>query len=152
MEPQRVLIVEAVSLPDGRELPRWSYVWKMAEAEGGSILVEHRDREYRIPADRAVDTPVPSPPQDRLVALDPCFENLGPGFEEVLRNNDNMFAVHRCPHGRYFLEDARGGIAMYTLWIFLGEVDDPSVDRLERLWSDFHRLPSDAIFHLGLGR
>ena len=152
VEPKRVIIVEAVALPDGRGLPLWIYAWKLMPEQDGMITIEHRDREYRIPAKCAKDVPVTSPSCEHLCRLAPCFTDFGKNLTQVHQNAARMFSVYRCPHGNYFLEDVRGGIAMHFLWIFLGTVENPADDEWEFLWSKYHRLPSDAVYHLGIGR
>ena len=151
MEPQRVLIVEPVPLKNGLELSLWTYVWKLTPSQNGFISIEHRNREYQIPAQCAVDVPVAPPLKKQLCSLDPCFPMIPTGFEEVYVNETSYFTVHRCPHGNYFLEDVRGGIGMFSLWIFLGPVENQEADCWESFWTKFHYLPVDAIFYLGIG-
>lgn len=151
MKPKRVMLVEDIALPDGVLLPHWTYAWKLGDAQSGLVPVEYRNREYRIPAGQVVETPVPVPSPDRLAALDPCFNDLKDSVQTIFES-PSYFSVHRCPHDNFFLEDIRGGIAMYSLWIFLGRIETTDEDSLKRLWSGYHHIPDDAIFYLGIGR
>jgi len=146
-----VLTVESVSLNDGQELKAWSYVWQLAQEQGGMVAIEHRNREYQIPGRCITGVPVPAPSVERLCSLDPCFAEIGKNFIRVYRDEDRLFAVHRCPHGNHFLEDVRGGIGMFILWIFLGSLADQSAEGLEALWDKYHHMPHDAVFYLGIG-
>ena len=151
MEPKRVLIIEPVSLKDGNVLNRWSYVWKLREEKEGTVVIEHKNREYKIAAEYIVTTPVSAPSSERLVALDPCFLDLKKYLHKIYLDESKMFSVYRCPHSNYFLEDLRGGIAMFSVWIFLGSFNDQSSDHWKSLWKDYHCLPTDAIYYLGIG-
>lgn len=151
MEPVRVLIVEPVTLKDGQELKPWSYVWTIGQAQGDRVTIEHRNREYRIPGRCVAEVPVPPPSMEQLCAMDPCFAEVGKDFTEIYRDESRLFSVHRCRHGNHFLEDVRGGVGMFIIWIFLGSLSDQSTGSLEALWSQYHKMPHDAIFYLGLG-
>ena len=151
MEPERALVIESVQLPDGKWLQRWTFVWRLEPGQGEKVAIEHRNRQYRIPARCLVASPAPSPSRDRLLTLDPCYAGGRVELTEVYSDEKGLFAVYRCPHDHYFLEDVRGGIAMYSRWIFLGPLDPPDADACEALWHKYHALPDDAIAYLGIG-
>lgn len=150
MEPRRILVIDSIPLNNGQFLQQWTYVWKLEEELCGMVLIEHKNHEYKIPANQTVETPVPAPSMDRLTALDPCFVDLKRNLQEVYRNDSYMFIIYSCPHGNYFMEDTQGGIAMFNRWIYLSRVDDLSDDNLKRLWSKYHNLPYDALYYMGI--
>ena len=144
-------LLNQLSLKDGIVINRWSYVWKLGEEKAGTVVIEYKNSEYRIPAGYIVTTPVSAPSREKLAALDPCFSDMKKNLREIYRDESKGFSVYLCPHGNCFLEDLRGGIAMFSLWIFLGSFSDQSADHWESIWKDYHYLPADAIYYLGIG-
>jgi hypothetical protein len=151
MNPERIIIVEAITLKNGLLLKPWTYVWKLGKEQGSFITIEYRDQVYQIPEQYAVQIPVATPSKDHLCSLDPCFLDLRKNLIEIYRSESFYFSIFRCAHDNYFMEDIRGGIAMYSRWIFLGKINDLSPGNLKSLWSRYHNIPSDALFHMGIG-
>jgi len=130
----------------GRELPAGTPVWSHG---GGDI--EHRDQHARVDASAFVTLPVRAPSLDAVRALDACF-GLGPDAFEIEHADDaSYWSIARCKaHGRRFLRDMRGGVAMYESTTLVEDAerdDDP-----ETLWRRYHAMPIDLLFHLGRTR
>jgi len=141
MEPHRGILIEQVVV-GGRALPPGTPVWIHAERPHGEFDVEFQNHFERIPARSVAASPIPRPSIDELRAKDPCFGLGDDAFEEVFRE-DQLFAFHRCrAHGRLFLEDLRGGIAMYNRWILVTEGHESD---LRTLWSRYHAISDDVL-------
>jgi Lon protease-like protein len=141
----------------GRRALAGSYAWNLGPASDGRVLIELRGTRLHgvtaaVPQDALRDCPVPAPALEQLCRLDPCFalpvEDLV--TEEI--NRELQFTLLRCkPHGRLFLEDLRGSIAMYTRLILV----EPAAAEQEssaEIWRRYHELSDDWLNHLGIAK
>ena len=146
MEPKRGMIIRDIT---GRNLVLRAadYVWILGPPEEGCVLVEKKNKQEKIPGQAVVDIPVPVPDIKELRKKDDCFGRSDKHFKEVYRSEMHMFRLLRCKrHGKLFLEDTRGGVAMYNRLILLA--DDDTNESPETIWSRYHSMPDEWLKYL----
>ncbi len=148
--PERGLLVEPVRV-GGKEVPAGKYVWYFGDLSRPRVEVEYRDRRALVETKCLVATPVPPPDRARLQSFDLCFGLGIEAFVEVHRDSDLLFSVYRCKaHGAYFLEDVRGGILMYSRFVFIGRLESPSEREFVEQWERIHGRSDDSLFLEGV--
>jgi len=150
MEPKRGMIIRDIT---GRNLALRASddVWILGPPENGYVLIEKKNKQEKIPGHTVVEIPVPSPDIEELRQKDDCFGRSAEHFNEVYKSEMNMFRLLRCKrHGKLFLDDTRGGLAMYNLMVL---VDDKySKDTPETIWNRYHSMPDDWLRYLCIAR
>lgn len=87
------------------------------------------------------------PSLDELRKLDACFGLPDKAFEREHIDHDWYFEIVRCKaHGRRFLRDVRGGIAMYTRLTLLTEADTGSP---KDIWKKYHGMADSDLIRQG---
>lgn len=144
MEPKRMLVATEIA---GLEVGQ--YVWLIAELDDDRALIELGERRREVPLAALAATPVPAP-RERLLALDPCFEAPPDTLREVHSDDERLFRVLECRHGKLFLEDTVTGIGWYSRRLWLGDTArEPTAWR--DFWQRHHRLSDDQIRLLRIG-
>jgi len=150
MEPKRGMIIRDFT---GRNLALRASddVWILGPPEDGYVLVEKKNKQEKIPEHTVVDIPVPSPEINELRKKDDCFGRSAKHFKEVYKSDKDMFRLLRCKrHGKLFLDDTRGGLAMYSRLIL---VDDENANESpETIWNRYHSMPDDWLQYLCIAR
>lgn len=79
---------------------------------------------------------VKRPELEDLRKLDPCFGQPDEAFETEHLSAEHYFELLRCrAHGRRFLRDVRGSVAMYTTLTLLQEDEEGTPDEI---WTRYH--------------
>jgi hypothetical protein len=141
MNPEQAVTLVSLTL-DGKTVQAYEIVWVLNRS-GGQAEIEHRDRRGRVAESVLVPYPVKGPGIEVLRQLDPCF-GLGPeAFTDEHRDQERYFTILRCKaHGRRFLDDTRGGFAMYSRLTLLLEDDDGSP---RDIWSKYHGMSDSQL-------
>ena len=146
MEPRRGLIIRGFDAGTGF-LGHDTHVWIHSINEGGAEI-EHKNKFYTVPIDILAELPVPAPTREALLTIDPCFLSDGSAFLEIY-SSENYFRILQCKrHGVRFLEDHRGGVALYSRLIY---IEDPH-DSPEAIWKRYHRMSDDWLNFLKIAR
>ena len=146
MEPKQGIITREVAC-SGITLKLADYVWILGMAENGRIPVEYKNHMTTVPENHVIQCPVPRADLDDLRKKDDCFGRPGDYFTEEFNSERYWFRLLRCKrHGRLFLEDTRGGIAMYTRMILVTSTDEDP----ETIWNQYHSMSDDWLNHLGI--
>ena len=144
-DPKRGLTTRDLEL-DGARLAADEVVWVHARTND-LVEIEHRNRFGKVPADAVVPYPVPGPGLESLRQLDACFGLSDDAFHIEHASSKRCYSLVRCrAHGRRFLQDLRGGIAMFTLTTLL-EDDEPGEP--DAIWSKYHALSDSRLRLLG---
>ncbi len=144
-DPTAALTLQTLNV-GGKSVPPDSLVW-VHRIEGGYAEIEHRDLRAKVPDSAIIPYPVPKTPLEQLRKLDSCFGRPQRAFDVIYRDKSRFFEILKCrAHGNRFLEDLRGGIAMYTLLTLLQTDDgeDP-----EEIWSKYHYKSDSWLFLAG---
>jgi hypothetical protein len=148
MDPKKGITVVGVQVGT-RHLAEGSPVW-IWDGPDSLLEIEHRGQRARVPREVVALSPVKAPSLAELQALDACFGGASELFETEHRDDSRYFSIERCKaHGRRFLRDVQGGIAMYERLTLLDEHDDEAP---ERVWRKYHDLSSDWLNALGRSR
>ena len=151
MDRQRYFVKEDFDSAEGAFLPRGTYVWLLSMTEEGDATVEFQKREVLIPGHMICPSPVPAPPMEKLMEKDPCFARGVERFDLVYKSDDLLFAFYRCKeHGAWFLEDVRGGIGLYSRFIYLADPPGQTDIEYEKVWRSFHQRADDDLTLLGI--
>jgi hypothetical protein len=144
-DPKRGLTIREVEL-DGARIAADEVVW--VHARGNEFVeIEHRNRHGKVPADAVVPYPVKGPDLETLRQLDRCFGLTDDAFTAEHVSAKHCYTLVRCrAHGRRFLQDLRGGIAMFTLLTLL-EDDEPGAP--DEIWSKYHSISDSRLRLLG---
>lgn len=143
MEPKRVMMIRDIT---GRNLALRASddVWILGPPEDGFIFVEKKNKQEKIPEHAVMEVPVPPPDIDELRKKDDCFGRSDEHFKEVYRSDMYMFRFLQCKrHGKFFLDDTRGGLAMYSRLILVD--DDYAKESPETIWNRYHSMPDDWL-------
>ena len=146
MEPQRGIVIRQVHV-DGKTIDQSKYVWLLGSPSNGVVSIEINNMKHFIPQDAVVSCPVPSPSVDALRTIDECFGKSESHFDVLHKSQEKWFRILRCKaHGRLFLEDTRGGAAIYDRLIM---VEDDQED-FKAIWSRYHSMSDDWLNYLGI--
>jgi hypothetical protein len=141
MEPTRGLVVSEVE-DGGARLRPGDPVWILAAAAGGKLPVEHANARLEVPMGAVVPCPIAAPALAELRGLDDCFGRRWWRFSVVHASKQHWFRLLRCRrHGALFLEDARGGVGVYTRTIYVGRSDEDP----ETIWARYHAMSDDWL-------
>jgi len=148
MEPVRIFIPERIVVGSS-SINGSSHAWLLEKDEQRSVI-EFNNKRYAIPNDSYCSSPVPAPDGDVLERLDSCFLKPMDHFEAIVSSKENYYRILKCrEHGKFFLEDYRGGIAMYHRLIFLGESLDGTPSQI---WKRFHAVSDDELNYLRIAK
>jgi hypothetical protein len=143
MEPSRAFTIKPVTLGN-KNVPPYTIVWVLKRS-GEIVEIEFKEKHGPVPADSIIPYPVKGPGLESLKRLDPCFGLSDEAFIVEHSDSGYLFEILRCKeHGRRFLRDTRGGIAMYTTLTLLLESDD---DKPKEIWKKYHYI-SDSLLRL----
>jgi hypothetical protein len=147
-DPDKALTLRSVTI--GRKNVAADHeVWVFGRS-GSSVDVEYRGERGRVAADALAALPITGPDLEQLRQLDACFGLPDEAFESVHLDIDRYFEIVRCrAHGRRFLRDTCGGVAMYTRTILLEDTDEGSP---ADIWSKYHYLSDNWLSLLGRTR
>lgn len=144
-DPQQGLTTRDIEL-DGVRVAADEIVWVHTRTSE-FVEIEHRDRHGKVPADAVVPYPVKGPGLEALRQLDACFGLTDDAFTAEHVSAKHCYTLVRCrAHNRRFLQDLRGGIAMYTLLTLL-EDDEPADP--DAIWSKYHSVSDSRLRLLG---
>ena len=148
MEPIRIFVPDATLVP-GSPIKGSAHAWLLKRGENQSTI-ELKNEKYMVPNDSYCSSPVPFPDEDTLEALDSCFLKSMAHFSVVLSSDDDYYRILKCrEHARFFLEDHRGGVAMYKRLIFLGANLSGTPDQI---WGRYHVVSDDELNYLQIAK
>jgi hypothetical protein len=139
-DPEQALTLRPITV--GRKsVPADTLVWVFGRS-GNLVEVEFKDERDFVADDALVPHPVPRPDLEALRLLDACFGLPDEAFT-CEHHDERYFRILRCKaHGRRFLDDVRGGIAMYGRLTLLQESDDGSPGEI---WAQYHSVSDDWL-------
>ena len=139
-DPQQALTLRPITV--GRQsVPADTLVWVLGRS-GDLAEVEFKDERGFVAEDALVPHPVPRRDLEALRLLDACFGLPDDAFT-CEHHDERYFRILSCKaHGRRFLEDVRGGIAMYGRLTLLEESDDGSPGEI---WARYHSVSDDWL-------
>ena len=151
MDPKKGITLRDVQVGT-KQVSADSPVWILADATGRSdvVEVEYKGQRGFVPRESVAFSPVPAASLVALRELDACFGGAPELFETEQQDDARYFSVRRCKaHGRRFLHDMQGGIAMYER-ITLLDADDSATP--EDVWAKYHGRSTDFLSSLGRTR
>ena len=144
-DPKKGLTIRDIEL-DGVRVAADEVVWVHARSDE-FVEIEHRNRHGKVAADAVVPYPVNGPGLEALRQLDACFGLSDDAFEAEHVSAKHCYTLLHCrAHRRRFLQDLRGGIAMFTLLTLL-EDDEPGTP--DEIWSKYHAVSDSRLRLLG---
>jgi hypothetical protein len=144
-DPKQGLTIRELEL-DGAHIAADEVVWVHSRTNQ-LVEIEHRNRHGKVPADAVVPYPVKGPDIETLRRLDPCFGLTDDAFEAEHVSAKHCYTLVRCrAHRRRFLQDLRGGIAMFTLLTLLEDNEPGAADEI---WSKYHSISDSRLRLLG---
>lgn len=133
-DPKRALTIRRVQV-GGKELPPDTLLWVHGK-HGDYLEVEYGDRRGRISPTAVVSYPVAGPSLTELKLLDSCFDLPDTAFQVEHQSREHLFELLRCrAHGRRFLRDVRGELAMYSALTLLEDNEEGAPDEI---WARYH--------------
>ncbi len=145
MEPKQGMMTQEVTV-SGITLKQADYVWILGRVENGRIPVEYRNNIITIPENIVLQCPVPAPNLNDLRKSDDCFGRSADYFTEEYKSERYWFRLLKCKkHGKLFLEDTRGEIAMYTRTILVTN----TTENPETIWRQYHSMSDDWLNYQG---
>jgi hypothetical protein len=132
--PEKAITIRDVEIA-GKPVVADQVVWVHGRT-GDFAEIEYRNARGRIRADAIVSYPVKGPGLEELRKLDPCFGLPDDAFESEHVSADHYYERLRCrAHGRPFLRDTRGTIAMYSTLTLLKDDEEGGPDDI---WARYH--------------
>ncbi|MCJ7772033.1 MAG: hypothetical protein MUP22_02750 [Desulfobacterales bacterium] len=146
MAPKKGLIVKDHFTSD-IYLKHDTHVW-VHNQNKETAEIEYKNKFCIIPSKIVIESPVPLPDKNVLLALDPCFLSDNSAFVEVY-TSDKYYRILQCKkHNTKFLEDSRGGIALYSKLIYIEKPDDePGI-----IWEHYHSMSDDWLNYLKIAK
>jgi hypothetical protein len=145
MQPKRFLTLHSISLGN-KTITADEVVWVIKQSMD-SCEIEYKGLCGIVSNSALTEYPVPRPSVDKLREHDLCFGLSESAFTTEHIDADLYFSIIRCKaHGRRFLVDVRGGIAMYEVTTLLEDDDDGSP---REIWSKYRSMSVSWLFLKG---